>query len=167
MEYIGFFISFLALVYLYYQQHKLAQRRLQQRRAAGLPEQEPQDPLKSLIEAMAREAEKESASKELPPPPPKKKKRVRTEVKSNLATYHLESSVEHRQLKSKLANRHLKPTVGHHLEAGKSTASSLLVENIVSKPSRALKALERLSHPRDMLIYQEIIDKPKSLRPFR
>lgn len=166
MEFIGFFISLLALVYLYYQQYSAATRRRQQRREAGVLDEEAEDdPLRSLMEEMRRREEPRDQRRVLPPPPPRKVKHGRKQAKPSLAAYHLESDLETRKIKSRLQNRHLQPSVAKRPEGSVIDAISL-EGKLASSPSKAMDAVERLAHRRDLLIYQEIIGPPRSLRPF-
>lgn len=167
MEYIGFFISLLAVIYLYFKQHSAASH--PQEHPSGRMEREDleEDPLAEFIHTMKHEAKKKSAVRPAPPPVSKQVKPIRKGAASPLEQYRLESAVEKRQLKSPLQNRQLKPSVREHIEEAPLRRPIPLYpsDKIEVKPSRAEVALKRLAHPRDLIIYQEIIDKPKSMRP--
>jgi hypothetical protein len=165
VEFIGFFISLLALIYLYYRQYAIATRRRQQRQEAGMTEEESEDPLRVLMEEMVHKDELEK-QRQMLPPPLKKAKRVHKKAKPSLAEYHLESDLEKRKIKSALQKRHLQPSVAKNLEDRVLNTISLS-SKLTVRPSKAMGALKRLSHRRDLLIYQEIIDQPRSLRPFK
>jgi hypothetical protein len=169
MEYIGFLISLFALIYLFFKQQSLARHRQQHPETGHHHETLEDDSLTELIKGMNRQAEHKSTAKPAPPAPPKPTKPQRKGAASPLEQYRLESSVEKRQLKSSLESRQLKPTVRKHVEetSPRIISESLYhADHIPIEPSRAEVALRRLAHRRDLVIYQEIIDKPKSMRPF-
>lgn len=169
MEYIGFLISLLALIYLFFKQHSLARHRQQRPDGESHHVVLEDDTLAGLLKAMEHEAEQKSAAKAEPPPPPPSPKQPRPHRKgaaSPLEQYRLESAVETRRLKSALESRQLKPTVRERIEEPKLITEHLHhADAIPVEPSRAEVAIRRLAHRRDLAIYQEIIDKPKSMRP--
>lgn len=167
MEYIGFFISLLAVIYLYFKQKSFTHHQRESASHKMEPEDGQEDPLAEFIHTMKLEAKKKQAAHPAPPPAPKQAKPVRRGAASPLEQYRLESAVEKRQLKSALENRQLKPSVREHIEEAHQRRSPPLYpsDSIEMKPSRAEVALKRLAHPRDLIIYQEIIGQPKSMRP--
>ena len=167
MEYIGFFISLLAVIYLYFRQHSAASRPQEHPSRRMEQEDGEEDPLAEFIHTMKHEAKKKPAAPPAPPAVPKQAKPVRKGAASPLEQYRLESAVEKRQLKSPLQNRQLKPTVREHIgDAPQRKPPPLYPSDKTEvRPSRAEVALKRLAHRRDLVIYQEIIDKPKSMRP--
>lgn len=129
MEFIGYFISLLALFYLFFKQQSYAKHR------------------QKSLEKVAAE-KKEHPVMRHPPKPPHVMKQKRKE----------EGSIEQRQLKSTLESRQIQSSIRKHEE------ESYHFDKTVIAPSRARVALDRLTSPREMVIYHEIIDKPKSLR---
>lgn len=182
VEIIGFIISFLALIYLFFKQQSIARYRQEHPEAFKEEEIAEEDPLTELMKAIEKETKAREAARHLPPPPPKviqKPKPLKPPpLAASLNDYHLESQIERRRvesqvekrkLKSSLENRTLKSTLSQKLEEkGVHTIPSSHhygIEEGFTEPSRAEIALRRLTHRRDLIIYQEIIDKPKSLRP--
>ena len=163
MEFIGFIISFLALLYLYFKQQSSVQHQQEQAGQMQEAEIEEEDPLKEFMKEM-RKRDREQQEVRRPPPPPKPqlkqpKHQHRKNVASPLEEYRISSSIEKRQLKSTLEERKLIPKVGgrflpHHEG-----------EDEKRGPSKGKLDINRLANRRDLLIYQEIMDKPKSMRP--
>lgn len=141
MDIIGFIISLFALVYLFFKQRSLEQQN---------QENEWEDKDERAIEKVMKAKERERVAREraqhVPPPLPKVKK-----FKQPLA-----SPLEEYRIKSQLETRHLKSAIApsHHL--GEKKKKGLTQVEL---------AVRRLSCRRDLIIYQEIIGKPKSLRP--
>ncbi len=170
MEYIGMIISFLALLYLFFKQQTFV--RNQQEQAGGIKEAEEgeegeEDPLKEFMKAMDKREQREV--RHAPPPPHAPKQSFKQHAKSHkqhrkselspLKEYRQAGTLEKRQVKSSLEDRTIKPTVG-----GKFLPHHEGEEN-QKGPSKAELAIRRLANRRDLLIYQEIMDKPKSMRP--
>lgn len=171
MEYIGFLISLLALIYLFFKQKSLARHRQQRPEGESHHVVLEDDTLAGLLKAIEHEAEQKSAARAAPTPPPPSPKQPRPHRKgaaSPLEQYRLESAVETRRLKSTLENRQLKPTVRERIEEPPKPMTEYVYHSdaIPVEPSRAEVAIRRMAHRRDLVIYQEIIDKPKSMRPF-
>lgn len=159
MEFIGFIISFLALLYLYFKQQSFVQHQQEKAELNQENKAEEEDPLKEFMKAMKTRELQEVRHMPPPKPHPKQPKQHRKSVSSPLEEYRISSSLEKRQLKSALEERKLTPKVGgrflpHHEG-----------EDQRRGPSRGKLAINRLANRRDLLIYQEIIDKPKSMRP--
>lgn len=168
MEYIGFLISLLALIYLFFKQKSIARYRQEHPESFSDQEDVEDDSMTEFIKAIGIEDQRKAIVKLAPPAPPKQAKAMRKGAASPLEHYRLESSVEKRQLKSPLEKRQLKPSVKRPME---ETSPQILLtplhlsDAIVVEPSRAEVAIRRLAHRKDLLIYLEIIDKPKSMRP--
>jgi hypothetical protein len=147
VEVIGFIISLLALIYIFVKQSMPPKRRAEP--SIEQEEEEMEDPLKDFLRSIEREsAAREVVPQRKPPPPPKKKKEQKRTQHLSLEERRLASQLESRRLKSSLEERHL-----YKKEEEKPPESS-----------RAQLAIQRLANRQDMLIYQEIMDKPKSLR---
>ena len=166
MEYIGFLISLLALIYLYFKQQSFARHRREhpQVRAERPEEIEEEDALEDFMQEIGYSMKKPSTPPPAPPTPTlktsKKPEVRRKSVESPLTQYRLESAVEKRQLKSTLESRRLEPAVKKHRDDDGHA------EEMLRHPSKAEKAIKRLQSKRDLVIYQEIISKPKSLRSY-
>lgn len=191
VELIGFVVSVVSLIFIYYKN----QRDMREREAHPEKFQEEpleEDPLKALMSAMQREQlkrEKEERERiqgveralpkpkpkpklkaqPLPPPapqtmrqPPRRSPLEDYRLASEVETRRLKSALEERQLKSKLSYRHEQlpayvPAQVLHLHTGD--------QQVEVQPSRAQQAIRRLAHLPDLVIYQEILSPPKSLRP--
>lgn len=171
VEVIGFIISLLALLYLFIKENIPAQRRAH---PPSYPQEEElrDDPFNEFLKNIEKEAAAREAAKHLPPPPPKVAKQSKKPSKTPLEEHKLSNQMEQRRLKSSFEDRHVKSKFNHREELpGRSLALSHHREEERSeRPSKAQLALRRLGKPRDMIIYQEILDKPKSLRqeaPYR
>ena len=77
MEYIGFFISLLAVIYLYFRQHSAASRPQEHPSRRMEQEDGEEDPLAEFIHTMKHEAKKKPAAPPAPPAVPKQAKPVR------------------------------------------------------------------------------------------
>lgn len=158
MEYLGIIISFLALLYLYFKQQSFARHQQEHVRPISEEELKEDDALQEFMNAMKKREQQEQAVRHAPPPPKPAKNKWK-HAKSPLEEYRLTSSIETRKVKSSLEDRKLKPSVGERV------VPHYEVEKEEEQPSRAELAVRRLDRRRDLLIYQEIMDKPKSMRP--
>jgi hypothetical protein len=172
VEIIGFIISLLALLYILIKQTVPTQRPGQ---PPVYPEEEEieEDPFREFMKAVEREAAARKVAQRVPPPPPPPKITKRPKkapLPPSLEEYRLASQLEDRRLRSSLEERHLKSRLNHREERpGGPPAlpvSPLAEEEKKRHPSRAQMAIQRLAHRQDMIIYQEVIGKPKSLRPY-
>lgn len=181
VEIIGFIISLLALLYLFVSQNPAAQRQKAGSRDLNedYSEKEKDEPFKDLMEAIEKEIKRTekiparmAASPQSLPQTLKKKLSqqnnkdyfLSNEPSSNLA-------MDNRHLKSSLENRHLSSPLFSHGDGGrKFTYSHDHGHSTESygegKKSKGLLMINRLTHPRDMIIYQEIIGKPIALRAY-
>jgi hypothetical protein len=171
VEYIGFVISLLALIYLFFRQQFYVRDRQEQVDEFRNEELMEDDPLHEIMKAVEKEKAARKATQHLPPSPPKVMKQSKKSGLSSLEDDRFASQIEKRQLKSSLENRHLKPVTVQRLEEMPPALIVKPLHHVISEwqeiePSRAEVALKRLSSRRDLIIYQEIIDKPKSLRPY-
>ncbi len=190
VELIGFGISLLALVFLYFKNRQALSQR--QRHIETIEEDEEaieEDPLQALMLAMQKEKEKRERKHQVkprplstrpkqPPPPPRQTlvqtpKTVRAapepkELRSPLEDYRLQSTLEKRKVKSALEERRLKSTLTHRSQEVSKMGlihSHLHEEEDVSpQPSRIELAMRRLAHLPDLIIYQEVLSRPKGLR---
>jgi hypothetical protein len=172
VEVIGFIISLLALLFLFMRQSVPPPHLPHPTIRSEEEELMEEDPFKELMRAVQKEAAAREAALHPPPVPPAPTKRAKPSpkgVKSSLEDYRLASQIEQRQLKSTLESRHLVSRFHHHEELparnlALSTSHLRMEEDKIMGPSRVQLAIQRLADRRDMIIYQEIIDKPKSMR---
>jgi hypothetical protein len=189
VEFIGFVVSVVSLIFIYYKnQREMREREAHPEKFQDEPLEE--DPLKALMSAMQKEQlkrEKEQrermqgVERALPKPKPKPKAQPlpppapqtmrQSQRRSPLEEYRLASEVETRRLKSALEERQLKSKLSYrheHLPAH-VPAQALHLHmgdpQVDVQPSRAQQAIRRLAHLPDLVIYQEILSPPKSLRP--
>jgi len=169
VEFIGFIISLLALLYLFIMQNRSASRGVHSERRQN-EELIEDDPFKEFLKVVEKETLVREVAQHLPPPPPKIiKQQPKKKTPSALEDSRLAGQIEKRKLKSPLEDRQLRSRFNHHEELpGRNLPLSANIhrvdeDNIVG-PSRVYVALQRLANRRDMIIFQEIIDKPKSIR---
>lgn len=166
VEIIGFIISLLALLYIFIRQTLPSQRPTPQPRAQH-QELIEDDPFKDFMKAVEKEVAKREVSQHVPPPPKIKKQKPKKPPDIPLEKYQLKSQLKERHLKSTLEERHIKSKLGHHDEVLKPSLPGRhhhAEEKENLKPSRAKLAIQRLNKRQDLIIYQEIISKPKALR---
>jgi hypothetical protein len=167
VEFIGFIISFLALVYLFIKQNSppARQEHPPDYPTEGLKEANPFEEFRKKLD---REAEAREATQRLPPPPTSSKvaKQHKRPPRLALKEHQMTSQIEERRLRNALEDRHIQSRMNHREGAlAVSTSHHRAEEDRKMGPSRAQLALQRLTHRRDLIVYQEIIDKPKSMRP--
>jgi hypothetical protein len=169
VEFIGFIISLLALVYLFFKQQSYEHHRQAQSQDFKNEEVDEDDDLKEFMKAIDRETAARVATQHLPPRPPQIVKQIKKPSSTSFEEYRLASQIEKRQLKSSLENRHLKSKIAQKLEERTlpqiAQPHSHVRDWEETAPSKARIVLGRLSNRQDLIIYQEIIDKPKSMRP--
>lgn len=131
----------------------------------GVP---PQEELEEKLDKKREEAEQELerilGSEPLPPPAPSKpsfpvKKQKRSSVLSPLQHRTLQSPLQTRQLKTKLSQELEERSPENFLQALMHRR-----QGNQGLPSRIEKRMARLSRLQDLLIYQEIMGRPKGLR---
>lgn len=169
VETIGFIISLLSLLYLFTRQNKSIPKR--QGHESSLDESKLDDSFKSFLKSMEKErgAPEGDLRIPLPPSPPVKKREV---IKRNQSPSKergaLVNAIEEHRLKrerevlrgnSLAKSREEFPRPSHSF-----TTSSTGERNESRGRSRIESAVHRLNNRRDLLIYQEIMGKPKSLR---
>lgn len=163
VETIGFIISLIALFFLFIKQKAAT---MQKRNSSDyLDEEEAYDPFKEFFKSIENEEESRTKIQQKPPHPPKKKASPKKALSHPKEEYRVAKSLDKRQLKGD--NHPIKPRVLYEEIPGRIQVHSmhhLDEENVEPKISRLQSAVERLHHRRDLLIYQEIMKKPKSLR---
>lgn len=176
VEMIGFFISALSLLYLFTKGNraKESEERGQSIKEGSLslnPGQNHfEDPFQTFLNAIEKGPNAIEGNRGSPPPLPGSKKR-------KLSTHKQLSAKEkgrgggfshqsNKQTLSKERQGHLKPM--HHQEFSPHPLSLSIPlsgeKREKYRRSRLQSAIQRLGHRQDLLIYQEIIGKPKSLR---
>jgi hypothetical protein len=182
VELIGFVVSIVSLIFIYYKnQREMRKREEHPEKFQDEPLEE--DLLKALMNAMQREQVKrekeqrerlQGTERTLPKPKPKPKAQPlpppapqtmrQSPRPSPLKEYHLTSQMETRRLKSALEERQLKSQLSYRHEELPAYVHAA-DHQVDVQPSRAQQAIRRLAHLPDLVIYQEILSPPKSLRP--
>ena len=164
VEFIGFIISLISLIFLYFKNRKDNQE--EHLNELKNEELEGDHPFKEFVKTRKRDLEARDRRQvhEEPPPPPLSKKFKQPKHPTNFSStenYRIKNSVENRQMTRPLEGQQLKTAFP------KRTLSAIQhPEEIkeIKKPSKAQAAIHKLPHLRNLVIYQEIMDKPKSLR---
>lgn len=148
MEYIGFLISLLALIYLFFKQT---------RKESGEEENLNDESEETLFEYIPEKPP--YIKKVLPPPPSPKKRKIVQHEPIPLENYKIESSIEKRRLKSNLESRQLQ---------SKLRPEEFLAfhEERHSAPSKLSRLLDQLPDKKNLIVYQEMMGKPRALRPY-
>lgn len=163
VEFIGFAVSLLSLLFLFFRNRRQLSS---QGERADRSEDEflEDDPIQAFLKAM----EKERLKREAPPSPPPivhrpahaetKKTKKNSSKEERLATSQLEkrklsSSLEKQQVISPLTKRHEANYDAHGVE-------------ILQNPARVRLMVDQLADLKDLVVFREILDKPKSLRPW-
>lgn len=174
VELIGFVISIIALIFLFFRGRAIERYRQEHPEAFGNDSLSDEDPLKELLKSID-EDEDEDEESEVPIVVPKitKPKPIaakinpyRNEPLSSIEGRHLITNIEKRKLKSEVEMRHLKSDLDDRRLATRLSNENLfrmeMADRKVGEP-RISKTIERLPHLRDMVIYQAILGKPKGL----
>lgn len=164
MDIVGFIISVLALIYLFFKQQAI----IQQKREHDEIDEMMEEQERSVTLPPEKKISPQIKENRIPKPPQKMRQEPPI---SSLEEYRLASQIEKRKLKSTLENRHLKSNLESRVSRRTEPAPSSFPphnhhENIPSpSPSRAAKAIDNLKNRKDLIIYQVVIDKPKGLKP--
>ena len=174
MEFIGFIISVFALIYLFFKQQSIVKYRQNHQEKIN-DEFDEDESLDEILSIFGKETRGKKEVKTPPPPVPPYRpsshqvnKQPKKVAASSLENYRLSSQIEKRKIKSPLEGRQIKPSYAQSYE---EVASEVKVpylslgEERIAGPSRVEIAVRRLANRRDLIIFQEIIDKPKSMRP--
>lgn len=162
VEFIGFFISLIALLFLFFRGRSLEKYRREHPEAFGDEKEE-----ENILIPILQEVNREEEEKEKFFSPKRIQDRGQQDEKpfSKIEKRHLVSNVEKRHLKSELEQRRLKNGLeGRQLATRLSQDKTLHLENIqkLDEP-RIVQKLKALSHLKDLVIYQAIVGKPKGL----
>ena len=160
-EIIGMVISLLSLIYLFFRNQPGRQQQPKHPRTAEREQHfdaEAEEDFQALLQALKGE------ERQVKPAPPPRFKPVLPEKPKSLSTlegYHLSSSIEKRSLQSSLERRQLKSTLASKMK--ETAEEDHLVDHQSRKPSRARSVIKRLHHLPDIVIYTEILNRPKGL----
>lgn len=168
VEVIGFFISFLALIFLFLK-NQFEEKKKQKKQ----PLIKPNLPERKSYQSPVKVIEKEVRKRELhdqQPPKSKKNSSKPLQKKMDISTLeerHLKSSIEHRELQNRLKTHQLKSNLDkHHLMTSidKYYRDKDEQEFPIQQKSRAAQILKGLPHLKNMIVCHEILDKPKGLK---
>ncbi len=168
VEFIGFIISLLALFYLFIKQNSRTERQTQP--TDDSIEGKEEYPFKQFLREIKKEVEARENVQRLPPPPsPPKVAKQSKKPRPVLEEGRLKNQIEQHRMKTSVEDRRVKSRVHQEEQPGRMvmlpTRHPHIEENRIKGPSRVQLALHRLASRKDLIIYQEIIDKPKSMRP--
>lgn len=176
MEYVGFIISLLALFYLFFKQQSddgSKQEHPDENTNEELTDEEDREAYMRRKKALKEEPIKQDVpSQHLPPPPQVVNWSQKLRSLSTSEKWQSRNSIEENRLRSSLEDRYLKSKQRMNtsdvcsISFSRSLRQNDELDRVI-KPPRAEMAIRRLSSRRDLIIYQEIIDKPKSMRPLR
>lgn len=174
VEFIGFAISVLALLFLYFKNRADTIASQEHRGRAKEEDFLEGTHLKDFLKSIEKDIAEKEKPKPLPssPPLPALPQIERKHKKASLSALEgrqLTSQLERRKIKSPIENRTIAASISRRYEeASPSGVVPLLhhayAEEIHHAPARGKAAIQRLAHLQDLVIYQEIINKPKSLR---
>lgn len=165
IQMIGWMISLVALFYLF-MKHNQAPQQVEHSEELKNKESRTADLLYGARESREKKGARKEENLRSPVALPSVRKRSISPFEEN----DFSNETEKKPLKKTHAPHLLKSTITQHYE---KTPSRVVLKPFIplidyeksSEPSRAHKALQRLNQRSDLIIYQEIIDKPKSLRP--
>jgi hypothetical protein len=178
VEFIGLIISIFALFYLFIKQKappyqkegppKYRSEREIRNEKEMRDQRDMDDPFKEFLKSIGSETLEEEQLRSAPPP---KKKSHPKKVHSHTSQEpQFNPAIKEKQSKSPwdtFDNVQIKSKSIHQSRPVRAIALPISHPEDKKKealPSRLQSAVGRLSHRRDMIIYQEIMDKPKSLR---
>lgn len=172
IEIIGFIVSILSLLFLFFKNRydtRYREEHPEQFNNKELIEEnhEEEEHIRELMQNLTGQRKERRQPASLPPPQaPRKTERPKIATFSEFDDYHLVSPIEKRQLHSAIEGRKLKSKLANREITSKlASLTHHHDEKEIVAPSRARKAISRLSHLPDIVIYTEILSPPKSLRP--
>jgi len=180
IEFIGFIITILAMFVILIRRSMEERRRRQNPELYEQEEEDREKALKEFLRTMNLEVDEIPGEEERPPPPPPPPKkppepkptRPRRLVRD---AYELESSLDDYERTSGIES-HIRETevgktefgqIGHDVTTGDLFMQpSLGAYDIIAgvEGTRASHILSRLDDPTDMIVYHEIIGKPRALQ---
>lgn len=168
VETIGFIVSFLSLLYLFTRQNQGVQPRDHQDN--NLDERELDDPFNAFLKSLEKDEEVRERPEpiRLPPPSPKKKEFAKKKHSLSLERGRQVNLNDERPFKG-VEERKAQHPIRSHEEVSRHSTQPISAlpgreKNENLSISRIESAVQRLGRRRDLLIYQEIMGKPKSLR---
>lgn len=191
VEFIGFLISFLALIFLFLKKKWEERKRDQNPEAYQKERGEREEALKKFLKSMGRDMEEMEAKEELveeveeetlPPLPVVKKEiaqvitqKAPSSYRSVQDDYKFQAKMDSFKQRSAVEERNFRPSIenGRFQEFGSEVVSAELSSKSMQdaykisdekKISRIFSSASHLAHQRDLMIYYEILAKPKGLR---
>lgn len=182
-DFIGFFISLLALAYLFFRRKGEAQRR-REHPELYKDEEEQEDALKDFLKSMNMPVDEQPPVRpvrqpETVQPKIKKIKAQPQPWKTTIEERRLQSQIEQRQLQNSIDDRRLKNTIEERklqsnlenryadpygvTDTGKNAPSYEIIQGVTHR-TRIQEYLAKLPSKKEMVIFQEIIGPPKGLR---
>ncbi len=176
IEFIGFLISLIALLFLFYKKKQDEAYQKAHPEEFEDTELNEEDPMQAFLKSLEREAKQQQTPQKKPeaqPPAVPNRQPVlhplipkstpllvkpKKTTPVSLESYQLRSEIETRRMKSQIENRRLKSRLIEKEQEEQEEKERRI------EISRAAQFVRRLPRLREMIIYQEIIDKPKGLK---
>jgi hypothetical protein len=166
-EVIGFAISLLSLIYLFFKNRSQGE----EKKASSLQNENyrEEDPLSDFLKAIGEEFKQKKPI--LPPSPIEQKRVMKKDKKQPLTLTHKEEYqskrfTEQKKQESMPENDSIAVQFIRRREEKRISSIPLVMERAVVGRSRAKKILGQLKYTNQLVIFKEILDKPKSLRPW-
>lgn len=181
-DFISFVVSVGVLTFLYFRRKRQEKHRREHPEQEEAEEKEREKRLRLFLKSLEGDMEEQEEEMKKPPPPPPEPKvlahKPRRSVKDNFA---LKTKLEDFKTKTEVEDRqlHTKITQQSFEEFGKRVSSEVMSEDmsmatqadeayrikVEHEASRLLKVLEHLPERRYLFVMQEVIGRPKALRP--
>jgi hypothetical protein len=161
LEIVGFIIAFIVFLFLKSNSHK-SQRRGTDAELPPDDHEDLEDPLVKLLAALERKSPKEKTRgvetlKQVPKQKTEQQRSLEHAYKQRRTSPSTESSSQQHRPSTRPVKHQLSPVLADYEEKYQRTANQ-------THPSRARELIRTLPHKQNLVIYQEIMGKPKSLR---
>lgn len=184
-DFIGFFISLLALAFLFFRKRREAQRRREHPELyKEEEEQQEEDSLKDFLKSINMPVDERHPQRPvrqyeaMQPKIIKIKAQTQTEkivteekrLKNQIEKRQLQNSIDDRRLKNTIEERKLESNLENRYadpygvtDTGKNAPSYEIIQGVIHR-SRVQEYLDKLPNKKEMVIFQEIIGPPKGMR---
>jgi hypothetical protein len=172
IEFIGFIISFAALVFLFFKQRWEESRRRKNPEQYDEIKRRREEALQNILNGKPIDSlDKPSRSKPKPPSIPKQKQLKKENKNENKRenSFKFKSNLEDHRSASNIEQRHFRYSADAYSDS-KIVSHQFRTEYIanaayrIKRPSKGQLILRNLKSKKEMFIIKEIFDKPKSLR---
>lgn len=184
IEFIGFIISMIAMIILFFKRAIEKKRHEQNPEFYQELEQKKESQLREFIKAFDLQnydddEDDEEVEEDRPPPMKQQNQLSMTEKKSHsplnlsgnkysfagkLEKYHSKTAIENRQLESKIDERYtIKSVIGSHVEEEEVQIDPYAIQS-KARTSRSRNILFHSVSKKDLIVINEVIGPPKSLK---